>query len=92
MKNETIVTADKLPADVVKAIKSGQKIEAIKLLRVATGIGLANAKVLVESGARLHGVKSTHPAMVRGENYSHGMLKLLLLALLAFGAYQYFLN
>ncbi len=92
MKNETIVTADKLPADVVKAIKSGQKIEAIKLLRVATGIGLANAKVLVESAARLHGVKSTHPAMVRGENYSQGMVRLLLLALAAFGAYQYFLN
>lgn len=92
MKNETILTADALPADVVTAIKSGQKIEAIKLLRVSTGIGLANAKVLVEAAARLHGVKSTHPAMVRGENYSQGMLRLLLLALLAFGIYQYFLN
>lgn len=92
MKNETILTADALPADVIKAIKNGQKIEAIKILRGSTGIGLANAKVLVESAARLHGVKSSHPAMVRGENYSQGMLKLLLLALAAFGAYQYFLN
>lgn len=92
MKNEKIVTAHDLPADVITAIKSGQKIEAIKILRTSTGIGLANAKVLVESAARLHGVKNTHPSMVRGENYSHGMLRLLLVAILAFGAYQYFLN
>jgi len=92
MNNEKIVTAHDLPADVITAIKGGQKIDAIRMLRTSTGIGLANAKVLVESAARLHGVKSTHPSMVRGENYSQGVLKLLLLAILAFGAYQYFLN
>ncbi len=36
------------PADVLEAIRSGQKIEAIKLYRAATGADLAEAKEYVE--------------------------------------------
>lgn len=92
MGTETVITANDLPADVVEAIKNGHKIEAIKLLRLSTGLGLANAKVLVDAGARLHGVQSRQPAMMHESRSSSELLKLVLLLLLAFGAYQFFLN
>jgi ribosomal protein L7/L12 len=38
-----------LPAEVVDALRNGNKIEAIRLLREATGIGLHEAKGTVES-------------------------------------------
>lgn len=40
---------DSLPADVVEAWKSGNKIEAIKRLREATGMGLAEAKAAIDA-------------------------------------------
>jgi ribosomal protein L7/L12 len=39
-----------LPEDVRLAMSAGQKIEAIRLLRERTGLGLADAKAAVESG------------------------------------------
>jgi ribosomal protein L7/L12 len=38
-----------LPADVQKALEQGRLIEAIKLLRKHTGVGLAEAKQAIES-------------------------------------------
>jgi ribosomal protein L7/L12 len=43
--------SEPLPADVLAALEASNKIEAIRLLRVHTGIGLHDAKVAVESGA-----------------------------------------
>jgi hypothetical protein len=40
---------DSLPADVVEAWRSGNKIEAIKRLREATHIGLAEAKAAIDA-------------------------------------------
>ena len=40
---------DTLPADVVEAWKSGNKIEAIKRLREATDMGLAEAKAAIDA-------------------------------------------
>ncbi len=42
---------ENLPDTVVEAIRSGHKIEAIKLLREARGIGLKEAKRLVDRAA-----------------------------------------
>jgi ribosomal protein L7/L12 len=92
MGKETVITARELPDDVVAAIKSGQKIEAIKLLRLATGLGLANAKVLIDAGARLHGIKHQHTSMMDSRDTGAGLLKLFLMLLLSYGAYVYFLN
>lgn len=55
MQPEVVITENELPAEVVQAIADGRKIEAIKMLREATGLGLANAKVLVDRAARAHG-------------------------------------
>ena len=40
---------EELPPQVMHALKAGRKIEAIKLLREARGIGLAEAKDTVDS-------------------------------------------
>ena len=92
MNSETVITVNDLPSEVVDAIKEGRKIEAIKLLRIATGMGLANAKVLVDAGARKHGVQTVHPAMVGGEGNSSGLLKLIFVALLGLAAWQLLLK
>lgn len=41
-----------LPPDVVEALKQGNKIEAIKRLRAAIGVGLAEAKAAVDAAER----------------------------------------
>jgi ribosomal protein L7/L12 len=43
------MTSDKIPDDVLLAIGRGDVIEAIKLLRAATGLGLKEAKDLVDA-------------------------------------------
>jgi ribosomal L7/L12-like protein len=48
-----------LPPEVVEALRKGNKIEAIKRLREATGVGLAEAKGAVEH-LQWHG-SSTNP-------------------------------
>lgn len=57
MQKELVLNDTQLPTDVVRAIENGRKIEAIKILQDATGLGLANAKVLVDRVARTHGPK-----------------------------------
>ncbi len=43
--------ADPLPDDVQEALEGGQRIEAIKRLREARGIGLKQAKTLIDAAA-----------------------------------------
>lgn len=54
-----------LPPSITDALRRGQKIEAIKLLREHTGLSLAEAKRMVESmdhdTAARHTVPSIHP-------------------------------
>ena len=45
----------KLPEDILRALQTGKKIEAIKLYREATGVGLKEAKEFIEL-AQLHRV------------------------------------
>ena len=92
MTEENVITVKDLPDDVVSAIKSGHKIEAIKLLRIATGLGLANAKVLVDAGSRLHGVERQHISMSDPRAATTGLVTLILMLVLSFSVYYYFLN
>lgn len=84
------VAEDSLPPDVIRAIEQGRKIEAIKLLREATGLGLANAKVLVDKSSREHAPKQAHPRLVDDGPHLGPLLKALLLVGLAFAAYRYY--
>lgn len=91
MEKKAVITENELPPGVLRAIEQGRKIEAIKLLREATGLGLANAKVLVDKAARRHGPKDGAPRLVNEEASVGKLLKALLLVVIAFSVYRYFL-
>jgi hypothetical protein len=91
MKTKTeAITENDLPPEVIRAIEQGRKIEAIKLLREATGLGLANAKVLVDKAGRQHGPRNPHPNIVDEQPNLGRLLKTLLFVALAFAFYRYY--
>jgi len=89
MKPEIIVADNELPPEVVKAIALGRKIEAIKLLRESTGLGLANAKVLVDRAAiRYAQLNPAAPGMSEESNTGR-LLGMVLVLALAVAFYQF---
>ena len=88
MKSEVIVGDDELPAEVLQAIREGRKVVAIKLLREATGLGLANAKVLVDRAAARH--QQTHPGAsgMREESNTGRFLMVILVLVVAVALYR----
>jgi hypothetical protein len=92
MQAEIVMTDKQLPSEVIQAIKDGRKIEAIKILQEATGLGLANAKVLVDRASRTHGPKKVSPFAVK-ESSGNGKLvvSLVTVAILA-GDYYYYIG
>ena len=74
-----------LPADVVQAIHDGRKIEAIKRLREARGIGLKEAKEAVDAYV------TANPHLVPAQSSGGGLGFLVILAagiLIAWLIYQ----
>ena len=84
MPSEVIITEKELPSEVIRAIAAGRKIEAIKILRESTGLGLANAKVLVDRASRVHGPKKEFHAGQSGGQSTRLVVSVLLI--LALGA------
>jgi hypothetical protein len=74
----------------MRAVEQGRKIEAIKLLREATGLGLANAKVLIDKASRQHAPKIAHPRIVDDRRNLGRLLKTLPFVALAFALYRYY--
>lgn len=89
MKTEVIISDTEMPAEVLRAIEQGRKIEAIKILRERTGLGLANAKVLVEKIARQHAELTPRPALTESGSGLPRLLMSLLLAVLMFAVYRH---
>ncbi len=84
MKPEVIITDTELPTEVIWAIAEGRKIEAIKMLRESTGIGLANAKVLIDRAWRVHGPKKPlTPALTEDAGSGKLVASLVAVAILA---------
>jgi Ribosomal protein L7/L12 C-terminal domain len=86
----TIITENDLPPEVIRAIEQGRKIEAIKLLREATGLGLANAKVLIDKAGRQHAPRNVQPRLVEDQPNLGRLLKALFFVALAFAFYRYY--
>ncbi len=90
MKSEIIITENELPPEVIEAIKQGRKVVAIQMLRDATGIGMANAKVLVDRAATR--IAPRPPRQVFMRDYRPTNTRLLTMVLLlaaAFAAWNY---
>ncbi len=70
-----------LPASVVEALRRGNKIEAIKLLRGHTGLGLKEAKDAIEAlSVGASGSPGRSPGEVPRANHAVGWIVLLALA------------
>lgn len=83
-----MITEDELPAQVMRAIERGRKVEAIKLLQDATGLGFANAKVLVDAAARRQRAGAAPPGFVEEGTSVPALLRALLLVVAAFAIYH----
>jgi|GEM_PF-1766299 len=91
-KPEITITVNDLPQPVIKAIEGGRKIEAIKLLREATRLGLANAKVLVDRASIRHAQShASHTGMIEESN-TRRSLGMILLPALAYAFYRFFIE
>lgn len=76
---------------VIAAVDSGNKIEAIKILREETGLGLAEAKDVVDAlvRARKTDAPASGPGMVE-EGGAGGMIKMIIAIIIILGVYFYF--
>jgi len=75
-----------LSSEVIEAIERGNKIEAIKLLRESTGLGLKEAKDIIDA------YEDNRPAgsqpMRRGDSTNGGIIIVIVLAVLAYGLFK----
>ena len=92
MSTEVIVTDSELPSEVIDAIREGRKIEAIKLLREAKGLGLANAKVLVEQAWRTHGPEKEFVSFADEPQHMKTIVKSVAMALVVMAIYYVLKN
>jgi hypothetical protein len=90
MSSEIVISDNELPPGVVEAIAQGRKIEAIKLLREATGLGLANAKVLVDRAVRRREQINPQMPNMTEESNNGRLLGMMLFLLLTYGLYRFF--
>ena len=71
-----------LPAEVVNAIHAGRKIEAIKLLREARGLGLKDAKHAVDAYIR------KNPSAQQPRSSGGGLVIIVAIVLLGYALYK----
>ncbi len=81
---------DQLPVSVLQAIQSGNKIEAIRLLREQTGLGLKEAKDAVEAMPKRKAAGSSHFPTIEKPKSGNGAWWLVGAVALAFWAYYFF--
>ena len=79
-----------LPAPVVTALSQGQKLEAIRLLREAKGIGLKEAKDMVDAYTTSRPEPSRRLSAMQEEGKMSLLRWIVLLAVLALAAYWLF--
>lgn len=75
---------------VIAAVDAGRKIEAIKILREETGLGLKEAKDVVDGLVRAkRGESAGTPGMVE-EGGAGSMIKMIVVIAVILGVYFYF--
>lgn len=81
-----------LSPEIYQAVATGRKIEAIKLIRAETGLGLAEAKEIADALSG-HGATDTPlpPAMTE-EGGAGGLLAIVVAVLIAFLVYVFVLG
>ena len=75
--------------DILEAVDAGRKIEAIKLLRDDTGLGLKEAKDQIDRLARKRHPNGDPHAMTE-QGGAGGLIKLAVLVVAVLAVYRYF--
>jgi ribosomal protein L7/L12 len=81
-----------LPPPVVEALQQGNKIQAIRLLRARTGLGLKEAKAAVEAIEQVTAVKASKFSPGEVPRSSHVGLWIVVITAICVAAYYYFLH
>ena len=76
-------STSKLPEQVISQIRAGRKIQAIKLLREAQGIGLKEAKQAVDAYMR------ENPSPQQPKSSGNGLVLIIAALLIAYVVYQF---
>lgn len=76
--------------DVLAAVDSGRKIEAIKRLREETGLGLKDAKHAIDTLARERRGEPSIAANLPEEGGAGGVVKLVIAIVVVLAVYFYF--
>ena len=76
--------------DVIVAVDSGRKIEAIKILRDQTGLGLADAKHRIDRLARERRDQPGATPLMAEEGGAGGMIRMVVVIVVILGVYFYF--
>ena len=81
-----------LSPEIYQLLASGQKIEAIKLIRKETGLGLAEAKEIADELSGQGGVDASPPPAMKEEGGASGSLAIAVAVLIAALVYVFFLG
>ncbi len=76
--------------DVIVAVDNGRKIEAIKILRDQTGLGLADAKHQIDRLARERQDQRVATPVLVEEGGAGGMIRMVVVIVVILGIYFYF--
>lgn len=90
MVGEQNINDIEIPPAVADAVRQGRKVVAIKLLREATGLGLANAKVVVDRAAQEYARSNPAAAHIREASNAGRVLGLMLCLVVALIVYRLF--
>ncbi len=83
---------EELSPEIYQLLASGRKIEAIKLIREETGLGLREAKELAAALSGHHATEVAAPPAMKEEGGAGGMAAILIAILIAFLVYVFFLS
>lgn len=81
-----------LPPEAIAALEKGRKIEAIKHVRMAQGVGLKEAKDIVEEFIERSPSVKNRMAAANAESAGNGLRWLFLLAAIAAVAYYFYVG
>jgi len=81
-----------LSPEIYQLLASGHKIEAIKLIRQETGLGLREAKELADALSGHHAATDAAPPAFKEEGGAGGMTAIIIGILIAVFLYVFFLS
>ncbi len=87
-----MMNEQELSPEVFQLLADGRKIEAIKLIREETGLGLKEAKDLAEALLGEHAPTESAPPPITEQGGASGMIAIIIAVVIAYLVYVFFLS